>query len=259
MTCTSKILRWSRAGIVCNPTRTNVPQSLAEKTNIEAHVFVVTYGRSGSTLVQNLLNAIPGYCIRGENENVLGSLAQGWRHVAESVNIRNVVRDGVESTPEHPWFGAERIDPNQFGRSLARVFTREILRPPAGTRVTGFKEIRWGATQNELNTVLNFAFRFFRRARFVFNTREPAEVARSSWWAKLPEADAIEQIRAADLRFSNYMEKFPDRCLHIHYNDYVADHESLRPLFDFLGEDWDSVRVADVMNRRLTHLKTMPG
>ena len=30
------------------------------------YLFVVTYGRSGSTLLMGLLNSIPGYLIRGE-------------------------------------------------------------------------------------------------------------------------------------------------------------------------------------------------
>ena len=38
------------------------------------YVFVMTYGRSGSTLVQGLLNAIPGYLIRGENAAALNHL-----------------------------------------------------------------------------------------------------------------------------------------------------------------------------------------
>lgn len=40
------------------------------------YLFVVTYGRSGSTLVQGLLNSIPGYLIRGENRGVLYRLYQ---------------------------------------------------------------------------------------------------------------------------------------------------------------------------------------
>ncbi len=35
------------------------------------YLFVMTYGRSGSTLVSGLLNAVPGYLVRGENRNAL--------------------------------------------------------------------------------------------------------------------------------------------------------------------------------------------
>ena len=38
------------------------------------HVFVMTYGRSGSTLLMGLLNSIPGYLIRGENRHAMRHL-----------------------------------------------------------------------------------------------------------------------------------------------------------------------------------------
>ncbi len=34
----------------------------------------MTYGRSGSTLVQGILDSIPGYLIRGENRDALPHL-----------------------------------------------------------------------------------------------------------------------------------------------------------------------------------------
>ena len=37
-------------------------------------VFIFTYGRSGSTLLMGLLNSLPHYCIRGENNNLLHRL-----------------------------------------------------------------------------------------------------------------------------------------------------------------------------------------
>jgi hypothetical protein len=38
------------------------------------NIFVVTYGRSGSTLLQGVLNGIPGFLIRGENKDIVGHL-----------------------------------------------------------------------------------------------------------------------------------------------------------------------------------------
>src|SRR5262245_42168913 len=36
-----------------------------------SYVFVMTYGRSGSTLLMGLLNTLPGYLIRGENDDAM--------------------------------------------------------------------------------------------------------------------------------------------------------------------------------------------
>jgi hypothetical protein len=67
--------------------------------------FVVTYGRSGSTLLQGLLNSIPRYCIRGENYNAMFYMFRAYQQLeggseeigAGSRPIR--ASRGMESTP----------------------------------------------------------------------------------------------------------------------------------------------------------------
>lgn len=226
----------------------------------EGYVFIVTYGRSGSTLLQNLLNAIDGYCIRGENENILMHLARGWHAVQTSRPMQGMRRAGRPSGPEHPWFGAEAVDPDRLGRSLAALFLREVLRLPPGTRVGGFKEIRFLAYPEFFAAYLDFLHRFFPGTRIVFNTRDHAAVARSGWWARMDPAAVADRLAQADRLFAAYQAAHPDRCITLHYDDYVRDHSALAPLFAFLGEPFDAARVAKVMARRLDHLKeTRPG
>ena len=47
------------------------------------YVFVMTYGRSGSTLLMGLLNTIPGYLVRGENDDALRYLYDFHRTCVE--------------------------------------------------------------------------------------------------------------------------------------------------------------------------------
>ena len=70
-------------------------------------VFVVTYGRSGSTLVQNMLNALPSACVRGENENLLAPLARAWNVVLHSEQGAKMRQTGTLSVPSDPWYGYE--------------------------------------------------------------------------------------------------------------------------------------------------------
>ena len=116
-----------------------MPQSHAAP---EGYVFIVTYGRSGSTLVQKILNSIPGYCVRGENNNGLFYIYQVWREMTQARAIVALRRQKRQSESDHPWYGAELIEPDAFGHALRRTFVDEVLRPPKGTRVAGFKEIR---------------------------------------------------------------------------------------------------------------------
>lgn len=223
--------------------------------DLEGTILVVTYGRSGSTLLQNLLNALPGHCIRGENGNLLLPLAQAWTRLRNTPNVRRLARNRTRTGPENPWFGAENIDDRRFGRALAQSFVREVLAPPEGTRVTGFKEIRWAESRTSLPAMLDFARAFLPGVRIVFNTRDHAQVARSGWWAEQDPDTVRARLAAMEAQYHAYMQRHPECCLHVHYDDYVQDHAALAPLFAFLGQPFDPAMVAAVMARRLTHLQ----
>ena len=223
----------------------------------EGHVFIVTYGRSGSTLLQNLLNSIDGYCIRGENHAALMHLAEAWDAVAHGEVMRGHRIDASPTGPDHPWYGAEMVDPEALGRGLADVFTREVLRPPEGTRIAGFKEIRFRMYRPELERYVDFLTRFFAGARFIFNTRDHAAVARSGWWAQMDPEMVRTELEGAEEGFARMRAVLdPDRFIEMHYDDYAGRPEALRPLFDWLGEPFDAGHVARVIDRRLTHTGT---
>jgi hypothetical protein len=72
-------------------------------------LVVVTYGRSGSTLVQGLLNAMPGVLVRGEHQFALLTL---FRVHQQLVAVR--ARYGELSRERGPWaawFGADVLAP----------------------------------------------------------------------------------------------------------------------------------------------------
>ena len=221
----------------------------------DGYVFVVTYGRSGSTLVQNLLNALPGYCIRGENANALSGLARSWHQLSTAQPRAGLKARGTPSTPEEPWFGAELIEPLRYGQVLANIFVREVLALPKGTRVGGFKEIRFHTEPGFFPIHLGFIRRFFPKARFIFNSRDHDAVVKSGWWAEMDETQARTQLKAAEALFATHIANHPEVSLALRYEDYAGNPEGFRPLFDFLGEPFDAALVEGVLSRRLTHLQ----
>ena len=234
------------------------PRPDAPHTDTPArHVFIVTYGRSGSTLLQNLLNRFDGTCIRGENNATLSHLVRAWDAVEAAESMRGARWRGVVMEPGQPWYGAEQVDPDSYGRALAASFTREVLRPPAGTRIAGFKEIRH-VSREQIDLFprqMEFMRRFFPDARFVFNTRSHDAVLRSGWWAKM-DPDAVRaQLTRAEACFAEAAAAHPDCSLQLRYEDYDANPDGLRPLFEFLGEPFDREMAARVLARRLDHLK----
>jgi len=230
----------------------------------EGFVFLVTYGRSGSTMLQNVLNGIPGYLIRGENDNILYHMAKAWmvaRSSPEIVVRREALKAGTRPDPRYglqidPWFGAEGIQPGELGRELAQVFTRCVLRPTPGTRVTGFKEIRFHHAGADLEAYLDFLLFFFPNCKLVFNTRDLGAVAKSGWWVNYSHDDFMAEVGTADRRFRDYARAHPRRTILMHYDDYRGKAEAFRPLFDFLEEEFDAQNVSDILEQKLDHLKT---
>jgi len=204
------------------------------------YVFVVTYGRSGSTLLQGLLNSIPGYLIRGENAGTIESLYENWRKIDERLGT---VRG---SSPRLPWYGVDNYSGEQAAASYRRHVLEVLLKPHEDTRVTGFKEIRWW--RRDLVDTLNFTRMVFPGARFVLNTRDVEHVIRSKWWAdKDPEA-ARRQVADYDARLERAHAALPEATYRVHYDDYVADHGVLEGMYDWLGEPFDRARVDEVMD-----------
>lgn len=207
------------------------------------HLFVVTYGRSGSTLLMGVLNSTPGYLIRGENWDALHHLFLFHRTLAEGATRWAPERLRRRT---HPFFGAADFPVRRSLERTRELVTDTVLRPREDTRVTGFKEIRW--YREDVEEYVAWLREVFPGARFVVNTRDHAAVLRSGWWAKQP--DAAEQLPRVEARVLGLADALGDAAYRVHYDDYVADPGVLRGLFDWLGEPFDEARVREVLATR---------
>lgn len=208
------------------------------------YVFVVTYGRSGSTLVQGILSSIPGYLIRGENGDALYELFRFHRRL-ENERVRRAKAEPLP--PTHAWYGVDRYPTERAIEQLRTLALTTVLRPASDTRVVGFKEIRWW--HDDWREYLGFLREVFPGARFVLNTRDHDDVAASFFWAK--DAAAHDKLDTYEAILDEVAEVLgPDHAYRLHYDDYVADLELLRGLFRWLGEDFDLDRVRAVMARK---------
>lgn len=214
------------------------------------YIFIVTYGRSGSTVLQSILQAIPGYFIRGENMNMLLPLYQASvaAHTTRYTHGKNPHK------PDYPWYGADEVVPERFTKRLLETFEEEILQPPEDARVVGFKEIRFHeAGPEHFEPFLNFIHDNFPGCKFIFNTRPWEEVARSGWWATMRPERVKQIITGAEALYADYLSKYPERGIHMQHEITREDPAAFKPLFEFIGEDYDAEAVAAVAARRLGH------
>ncbi|MFD2078212.1 Sulfotransferase family protein [Actinopolymorpha cephalotaxi] len=201
------------------------------------YLFVVTYGRSGSTLLMSLLDGTAGYCIRGENGGVLHRL---FEYHSAALDARVQWAGDEPLTSRHPWYGIDEYPPALAVARMRQLVTETLLRPGPGTRVAGFKEIRWWQSPPE--EYLGFVETLFPGARFILNTRNLVDVARSRWNNHAP--NALADLALLEGRLREAVDTRGERGYHVHFDDYVEDPSVLRGLFDWLGEEYDEERVA---------------
>ncbi|HYJ66408.1 MAG TPA: sulfotransferase [Nocardioidaceae bacterium] len=205
------------------------------------YLFIVTYGRSGSTLLLGVLSSIPGYLIRGEN----GGAAYHLYKFHATAEHNRTSHSGWRSS-QSAWFGIGAYPTRLALKRLRGLLLATLIRPEKDSRVVGFKEIRW--RQSDLDDYVDFLRAVFPGARFVINTRNLDDVVVSQWWAK--RSDSREVLAEAEDRMLALKTSLGDDAYHIHYDDYVHDLGRLRGLFDWLGEEFDESRVKEVMNKK---------
>lgn len=220
------------------------------------YIFIVTYARSGSTLLQSLINSAPGVQIRGENNNTLFHL---FRAFQSSKDTKQRGEHNQQLAPDTPWYGAGSLKPNQLAKNVVNTFVRTILSPDAGIHTTGFKEIRYVPyfmDKQTFEAYMNFLLREFPNSRIVFNSRDFADVARSGWNQKHPIEKIKQEVQSCDRRFIDYNKGNP-RTLHWHYENSLTDPQKIRSLFKFLDLPYDPARVQAVLNKPLNHAKSV--
>jgi hypothetical protein len=232
----------------------------------KGYVFVVTYGRSGSTLTQALLNSLPGYCVRGENANLTHYIARIADIVVTEENFvdrRDNIIKPLDARLPHlqpilgnamdPWFGAELPDPDDLRLSLFDLFAEKVLQVPEGCRVCGFKEIRQWMHPDFFAPHLDILHQSFPNTRFLFQTRNWQDVSRSKWWRQIPPDRVRDQIATADALFADYQAAHPECCFTIAFERYAEGVPYIREILDFLGEDLPDERIEAILSRRLAH------
>ena len=159
-----------------------------------APLFLLSRGRTGTTLLQRLLNTHPAILLLGEHDGALREIhrahatltAPALRRrfeefrppLAEMLASRPIPRTGEWSTEWTNAFTPESLD-TAFRGFIAELILPAAMRPP-GLRYWGFKEIRYGAP------VAEFLHRLYPEARFLVLLRDPVATARSQlaqgWW-----------------------------------------------------------------------------
>jgi hypothetical protein len=223
-----------------------------ERMNFK-HVLIVTYGRSGSTLLQGLLNSIDGCIVKGENYNACYGLFKTFQSVENT--YLNFGDNDKSLSPTSPWFGADELSLERFLEDARRLLINQLSPQDAGYKCLGFKEIRYfdevfnRSGDKSLHAYLNFLTTLLPDCALVFLKRDHDEVTNSAWWKNQDSNKLKQRLAAFDESLKSYAQNkswvFP-----IDYSDMTQRTSRLKELFSFLGAEYQEEKVEAALTTR---------
>ncbi len=203
------------------------------------YVFVMTYGRSGSTLLMGLLNTIPGYLIRGENDDALRFLYDFHRTCVERIDYWPI--DRVRRKTD-AFYGIGDFPPAVSIAGTRRLAVETLLRPKPDTRVTGFKEIRWWRHE-DLDAYVAWLREVFPGARFLVNTRNHAGGAEEQVVGQGRRPSPSTSPTSSAASWTPPPTSATRRTTST--STTTSPTPVLAPMFAWLGEEYDEASVGD--------------
>jgi hypothetical protein len=227
------------------------------------YVFVVTYGRSGSTLVQGLLNALPGVLVRGENGLYVLEI---YRACAKAMAFREIHLRHRPGDVRSAFYGLRSMQRRRFVRAARALVTGTLLGPVSRDQVDvlGFKEVLWNEVRpEETEGFFDFMDSVFPGARYILNQRTHDQVASSGFW-QTREADEVSAALARIEEIQAYLrESRPDRILDTRYelitsSDSEVSRAQLRSLAEFTIGSCDDALEKKLMETLQTGYGPLP-
>ncbi|MDE8347269.1 MAG: hypothetical protein POH28_14025 [Acidocella sp.] len=210
-------------------------------------INIITYGRSGSTLLSGILNSIPGVLVRGENNLFIFQLFQSYASLVESKSIPYNAKSG---DPTHPWYGIQDVDLEEYIAGC-KILIRNVL-VPRRLRETGicygFKEIRYPYIDH-LDKFLSFIRSVMPQSAFIFNFRDHEEVIKSGWWANEDKENSLNILRQFEASAMRYASSHEDHSFTIEYPEVASGGLRLREMFGFLGANYDYSLIKSILGR----------
>ena len=204
-------------------------------------VFVLGSGRSGTTLVQRILNAAPNVSIFGEHNGFLAPLAEAYfaqvskgclKTGIEADELADTVMTRLRNPAVWPaWLNTYR--PVDLRADYAGLIKHWFNPSWAGSRVWGFKEIRYGLGER----VIEFLVDVLPESRFVIVIRNPVDVISSQHFCGFGDFETlIDRWVRANTTFVELARQHPTRFYLVNYQSLVdSPADGVNALYNWLG------------------------
>lgn len=211
-------------------------------------IFVLGSGRSGTTLLQRILNSGPDMMIWGEHAGFLKPIAEAYyqnlaRNLSFDAPCGAHANFSKLKSPENWQAWTNCYSEKSAVKEKFRGFVRSLFEPPGleGKYHWGFKEIVYGHGCR----TLDFLIELFPDARFIFVIRNPADVLASQREHFTFKDFGVHLSRwiTRNRHFTEFTDRHPANAHIITYEQMIApDEEALRKLYAWLGKPCEPKR-----------------
>ncbi len=203
------------------------------------YVFVVSYGRAGSTLVQGLVNAMPRTLVRGESGLYVQHLFRAWQAVD---TVRQSHTGPHTRKVTSAFYGINALTRGRFVRSAHRLVVSGILgsEDEKDFDRLGFKEVEWHQiAPDETEPFFAWLEDVCPGAKYILNSREIEQVVGSGFWQRQDADEAMAAIQRVieiqdHLRGTRAGRVHENRYETITGDDRAASDAALRHLAEFV-------------------------
>lgn len=206
-------------------------------------LFIIAQKRTGSTLLQRIINQIPGFSISGENGGAFIHLAKFYRQLliipSKNITIQSFTEGETTTKPSwlNPW-----IHHTENIRENLRAMMEEMY-AVQGSHVWGFKEIRYGRfgePYNEFVEQISFLRDLFPTCKLLFLTRKmesliDSNLKRPPKGIKLSDEEITRLLRLQFSHFQKYLDEYPGNTFLLSFEDILSQKPLFREkMFEFL-------------------------
>ena len=193
--------------------------------NIEHPIFIVEPARSGTTMLQRLLNSFDGVYITGEHHGALTPLLGSYKKMLQSKKLKTPM-DEFKNPKFNPCW--ERLNSDGEIKETYKELLKKLFNPKMKPIRWGFKEIAERYPDEQLYDDL---ISFFPNARFLFIVRNIEDVLGSRvrmFNGGNEFNESLEQTIRTN--YANFIEmahrleaKYPNNTMYIQYEKMLAN------------------------------------
>lgn len=224
------------------------------------YVLIITHGRSGSTLLQGILNSIKGWRIYGENFNFAFHLFEAGYCLYRTKTNHGKPKN---ENPTNPWYGASKINIKDFNNKSALLLRDFVHMNIArdGDKCIGFKEIRYIDILKEdmsgylLQSYLQFLMQALPSVKLIFLNRKEEDTLKSEWWKK---GNSEENMRLLKF-FRTFCEKFcsqSPQAFRLDFEALIKKVDTQKSLYEFLEIPFDEKKLKQVLIKPHSHVQS---